>query len=165
MSANNAIEEATLKFFKDFAEKFSGEDFTVNDLTLAYYGDKAIADKKKTKKTKKKKKSSKTRKMSVRNFIMQDPEWKAKINKKKDEITAENVGAYEEEVEDADGDSDIIAKIAKAKKGNFMSATSLILEDIDDDEMEEIQEKVDEINEKIASDSEKNKDSDSSDDG
>ena len=72
--------------------------------------------KKKAKKKNGKKmtKSGKPHKTTIRKYIMQDAEWKAKINEKKDA-----------------GEGD----------GNFIKCTSLVIEEMDDDVKEELQEK------------------------
>ena len=128
------LTNAFKEIFEELADKFSGEDFTKEDLMKEFLGKDLISKKEK----KKKKKSTKPHKMSIRKFIMQDPDWKAKIMEKKD-----------------DGEGD----------GNFIKCTSIVIDEMDEDENDELQEKVDEINEKIASDFEKLKASDSSDDG
>ena len=128
------LTNAFKEIFEQLADKFSGEDFTKEDLMKEFLGKELTSKvKKKGKKGKKTTKSGKPHKMTIRKYIMQDAEWKAKINEKKDA-----------------GEGD----------GNFIKCTSLVIEEMEDDVKEELQEKVDEVNEKNASDAEASNDSD-----
>jgi len=158
------LTNAFKEIFEALADKFSGEDFTKEDLMKEFLGNdltSKVKKKGKKKNGKKMTKSGKPHKMTIRKYIMQDAEWKAKINEKKDEITKTNKEEYDELVDDADDDEDAIKEIEKPKKGNFIICTSLVIGEMDDDVKEELQEKVDAVNEKNASDAESSTGSDS----
>jgi len=111
MAFNQHTGELFDKVFEELVENFSGKKFTIGDLRSHYFPDPNAAPKKK-------KGAKKKSKMTVRKYIMQNAEWKKKINAKKD----------------------------TGEEKNFIKVTSIIMEEMSDEERETLQKVVDEVN-------------------
>ena len=120
------------------SEQFSGKEFTQEELIQFLLRDCAqspIVEKKETKE-KKAKKEKKKIKMTVRKYFMKDEDYKAQISERVKENKAFN----------KDNASEIESGEEESRPENFMQVLKVIMDDLSEDELQEIQDKVDEWN-------------------
>ena len=124
-----------LSLANSISEQFSGKEFTQEELIQFLLRDcpqSPIVEKKEKKAKKEKKKI----KMTVRKYFMKDESYKAQISERVKENKAFN----------KDNASEIESGEEESRPENFMQVLKVIMDDLSEDELQEIQDKVDEWN-------------------
>lgn len=127
-----------LSLANSISEQFSGKEFTQEELIQFLLRDcpQSPIVETKAKKTKKEKKEKKKIKMTVRKYFMKDESYKAQISERVKENKAFN----------KDNASEISSGEEESRPENFMQVLKVIMDDLSEDELQEIQDKVDEWN-------------------
>ena len=125
-----------LSLANSISEQFSGKEFTQEELIQFLLRDcpqSPIVAKKEKKEKKEKKKECKR---TVRKHLMKDESYKSQISERVKENKAFN----------KDNASEISSGEEESRPENFMQVLKVIMDDLSEDELQEIQDKVDEWN-------------------